>query len=111
MREWLLENNIPMETVEMLVDLSILCINQNIFMFRGISYKQTEGTSMGNALSVLVAEVYMSKFETKLERNPLFPRVYARYMDDIYAIIKSRKVLAFQNLLSAQNRQAHVLHM
>lgn len=61
------------------------------------------------------AEVYMCKFETKFERNPLFPRGYARYMDDTYTIIKSRKLLAFRNFLNAQNRHClldrYNLHM
>lgn len=48
-----------------------LCMRQNTFQFRGRYF------SMGNPLSSL-------KFETELSNNPDFPRVWIRYVDDVY---------------------------
>lgn len=42
--------------------------------------------------------LFMGYFETKLERHPLFPRFYRRYIDDIFAIQNQRKFDAVKKL-------------
>lgn len=48
---------------------------------------------MRNSLSGFVAEKFMAYFETKISKNPRFPRVWLRFMDDIFIITNKRKVL------------------
>lgn len=45
---------------------------------------------MGSKLSPLLADVFMSDFETEAQKNKLFPRVWRRYVDDVFAPIKER---------------------
>lgn len=73
------------------VDLTYVCMKQNIFQFRGSYYKQTRGTSIGNSLSSFVAELFMRDFEMSMCKDPNFPRVYHRYVDDIFVIQNKRK--------------------
>ena len=56
------------------------------------TYKQTFGLSMGNKLSPLLANVFMSDFENEYQTEKLFPRVWKRYVDDIFAAVKERSL-------------------
>lgn len=49
-------------------------------------YRQTHGVAIGNSLRCFVVEIFMCHFETDLEKNPLFPRIYHRFVDDIFSI-------------------------
>lgn len=89
--KWLIETGVRINLAIAYADLSALCMKQNFFQFRGRFYFQTDGASIGNALSCFIAELFMCHFETKLERHPLFPRYYRRYIDDIFAIQNKRK--------------------
>ncbi|XP_055590415.1 uncharacterized protein LOC129742532 [Uranotaenia lowii] len=60
---------------------------------------------MGSKLSPLLAEVFMADFETDLEkREKLFPRVWWRYVDDIFASVKERYLPQTLELLNNQHR-------
>lgn len=77
-----------------------LCMNQSYFEFRNKIYKVEFGTNMGNPLSPLIAELFMSFFEIHLRKNNLLPRVWLRYVDDVFAIIPKNdieKVLTILN--------------
>ena len=91
-KEWLEENNVSREWIEMYLDFTRVCMNQNVFIFKGKIYRQTFGVAMGNSLSCFVAEVFMCHFETKIEKDPLFPRIYHRFVDDIFSITNKRKI-------------------
>src|SRR5687768_10462096 len=73
-------------------------MRQNIFQFRGNYYKQTKGTSIGNSLSSFIAELFMADFETSMEKHPNFPRIYYRYVDDIFVVQNKRKFDLVKNL-------------
>ena len=47
---------------------------------------------MGNSLSGFLAEIFMSFFEIELKDHPLFPRIWYRYVDDVFAICSCRKI-------------------
>jgi hypothetical protein len=47
---------------------------------------------MGSCLSPLIVEIFMKTFEKNLESAPIFPRIWLRYVDDIFAIIKKDKI-------------------
>lgn len=61
-------------------------------------YFQTDGTSIGNSLSSFIAELFMCHFEVSMQNHSLFPRFYARYIDDIFAIQNARMFNAVKDL-------------
>ncbi|XP_062704231.1 uncharacterized protein LOC134286613 [Aedes albopictus] len=58
---------------------------------------------MGSKLSPLLANVFMSDFEVELQKEKLFPRVWRRYVDDIFAVVKERYLSQVLDLLNAQH--------
>ncbi|XP_055614997.1 uncharacterized protein LOC129761303 [Toxorhynchites rutilus septentrionalis] len=80
------------------------CMNQNFFSFRGKFYKQTFGLSMGSKLPPLLAEVFMKDFETELAKEKFFPRMWRRYVDDIFAVVKERYLKQTLELLNSRHR-------
>lgn len=87
---WLIETGVVYVRAMAYVELTQVCMKQNVFQFRGRFYLQFDGTSIGNSLSSFLAELFMCHFETSIERHPLFPRFYRRYMDDIFVIQNRR---------------------
>jgi len=83
--------------------IATLCMEQTEFQFRGAYYQQTFGTAMGNALSPFIANLFMGHMENKLKRRKLFPRVWVRYVDDVFAVVHKDKVLDLLELLNSQN--------
>lgn len=45
--KWLEENRVPKEWIEMYIDFTRICMNQNVFICRGKIYRQTFGVAMG----------------------------------------------------------------
>lgn len=70
-------------------------MEENWFQFNGKFYKQIFGCSMGSAISPFVANLFMSYFEMDLKKSGNFPRVWYRYVDDVYAIIKKHQLRQF----------------
>jgi hypothetical protein len=50
------------------------------------------GTSMGNALSPFMANLLMADLETRLSKLKIFPRIWLRYVDDIFCITKRNTI-------------------
>ncbi|KAJ8940133.1 hypothetical protein NQ318_000654 [Aromia moschata] len=54
--------------------------------YNGEYFQQHEGMAMSNSLSPFIANLFMSKFETEVkDKFEYFPRVWFRYVDDIFA--------------------------
>ena len=79
-----------------------ICMSQNFFQFRNNFYMIETGTSMGNPLSPLIAEVFMSSFETNLSERGLLPRIWFRYVDDVFAVIKRGEIDSVLNILNSE---------
>ncbi|XP_055605896.1 uncharacterized protein LOC129754060 [Uranotaenia lowii] len=104
LRRHLERRRVPPNQIEAYIAVAEVCMKQNYFMFRGKFYKQTFGLSMGSKLSPLLAEVFMGDFETDLEKKEkLFPRVWWRYVDDIFASVKERYLPQTLELLNNQH--------
>ncbi|XP_058811070.1 uncharacterized protein LOC131675968 [Topomyia yanbarensis] len=58
---------------------------------------------MGNKLSPLLADVFLSDFELALGKEKLFPRVWRRYVDDIFATVKERYLTQTLDLLNSRH--------
>ena len=104
LKTWLEEKNMLDKTqAKEYHNLVNLCMTQNIFQVNGLWYKQTEGTSMGNPLSPFLAELFMSNFEITLKNNNHLPKIWYRYVDDIFCIIpESFDINQFLNTLNNQ---------
>lgn len=89
---WLDKQNIDPITHQAYTELASICLNQNVFMFREKCYKQSGG-SMGNPLSPFACNQYMCQIEAKMQLDPRFPRLWRRYVDDCWAVIKRDKLL------------------
>lgn len=57
---------------------------------------------MGNPLSPLIAELFMSAMEMNLTERNLLPPVWHRYVDDVFAIVKKNEV---QTILETLNNE------
>ena len=55
---------------------------ENTFIFQSNFYKQIDGCTMGGPLSVIIADIFMTKLEEAVVK-PLEPKFYKRYVDDI----------------------------
>ena len=94
--------DIPNEKKVCFLNVAKICMEQNFFQFREKFYKVEKGTNMGNPLSPLVSELFMSAFETNLQKQKLLPRFWCRYVDDVFSIVKKDKVDTTLNVLNEQ---------
>lgn len=88
LRIWLIENNVNIMEVNALVSLTRLCMEESWFRFNNNYYRQQYGCSMGSSLSPFLVNLFMSHFETEMQKQGNFLRVWLRYVDDVWAIIK-----------------------
>lgn len=82
-------------------------MERNEFVFREKFYKQKTGTAMGNSLSSIIANFFMNQFENGIKTNPIFPRVWVRYVDDVFAVVDNRKIPKVLEMLNASLRFTH----
>ncbi|KAJ8955988.1 hypothetical protein NQ318_006259 [Aromia moschata] len=73
--------------------------------YNGEYFQQHEGTAMGNSLSPFIANLFMSKFETEAkDKFEYFPRVWFRYVDDIFAVFDT-KAISLDNFVAKLNNR------
>ena len=86
----------------------MLLATQGIFMHNERFYKQVKGIIMGNPLVPTMANFFMAHLEEKIfsekSNAPLLPKLYLRYIDDVYTIFKSNQNCNdFLPILNAQH--------
>ncbi|BHF71854.1 hypothetical protein SprV_0401491500 [Sparganum proliferum] len=92
------ERDNPLKT-EHLIELLRYCLKTD-FTFGGQMYGQIKGTPMGSPISELIAEVVLQRIE-HLVFTKYQPKFWARYVDDIFAIVKSSDVEHLEELLNS----------
>ena len=65
--------------------------SQSIFVFNGEVYQQVDGLSMGSPLAPLLANWFVSNLETDLFHKHQEPKMYCRYVDDIFSVFSNKK--------------------
>lgn len=86
-----------------ILELLKLQLEGNDFEFNGDFYLQTWGTSMGKRFSPSYANIFLAQEEEKaLEKCPLKPMSYLRFLDDIF-IIWQHPIDKFQDFLTIFN--------
>jgi hypothetical protein len=103
LKKWLEEQHLNPDVLTQYFKLAKWVMKLNFFQCNGKFYEQTEGTAMGNAFSPFLANLYMANFEMVLKRRNLLPKVWVRYVDDIFCVINRRKVSTLLSLLNSQN--------
>ncbi|XP_062703896.1 uncharacterized protein LOC134286309 [Aedes albopictus] len=58
---------------------------------------------MGSKLSPLLADLFMSDFENQAQKKKLFPRIWWRYVDDVFAPVKERYLDQTLSMLNSQH--------
>ena len=87
-----------------LLGLVSLCLDSTFFRFRDKIYHQQVGTPMGSPISVVLAEITIQRFEEEvLVSAPQSLRMWVRYVDDVFAVIKETDVEPFLTLLNERN--------
>ncbi|KAJ8943202.1 hypothetical protein NQ318_000683, partial [Aromia moschata] len=96
-----LDDNIIKEHIR----LTSICMNQNCFQYNGEYFQQHEGTAMGNSSSPFIANLFISKLETEVkDKFEYFPRVWFRYVDDIFAVFDT-KAISLDNFVAKLNNR------
>jgi hypothetical protein len=104
MKRHLQNKRAPPSEITACVEIARVCMSQNFFQFRGRYYKQNFGLSMGSKLSPYLANIFMSEFEEKLKGHKMFPRLWFRYVDDIFSIVKERYIGKVLELINEQHQ-------
>ena len=92
--------DMSIDTIMTLVDL---CMISN-FQFRNVHYALKDGLAMGSPSSPIMANLFMGKLEqAAISSFHTRPRIWFRYVDDIFAILKKHVVHEFLDHLNAQH--------
>ena len=70
-----------------LIDLLGVATKGQLFQFNGSLYEQIDGIAMGSPLGPLLANVFMSSIEEKLDFEGKLPPYYRRYVDDTLTVM------------------------
>ncbi|XP_069157614.1 uncharacterized protein [Procambarus clarkii] len=72
----------------LLIEAILHVMRDTILTFEGKTYRQIKGTAIGASSSVAIAEIFVHEvFESRREDLPTGPRIYYRYIDDIFGIM------------------------
>ena len=71
-------------------DLLMAVTNDQLSLFNGQLYEQTDGLAIGSPLGPLVANVFMCSIEEILEREGKMTAYYGRYVDDTLTIMHDK---------------------
>jgi predicted GIY-YIG superfamily endonuclease len=98
---WRQNSNLELEDV---MELTEICLKSTYFTWRGLYYKQIDGSPMGSPLSPIFADFFMQHLEKSV--IPLNPsiKLWVRYVDDVFAKIKKGEQ---QNILIELNSFHH----
>ena len=83
-----LRNKLPQDTLtDTLIHLTKFILEHNYYSFSDNFYLQTKGTAMGTRMAPQYAIIFMADLEEKvLNQTHNQPRLYLRYIDDIFMI-------------------------
>jgi len=76
------------------------CMDGNYFEYNSCYYEQLEGSAMGSPISPCFAEFLMQDLEESIIPNLHSVQLYARFVDDIFAIVRRTEI---ENILLELN--------
>ncbi|XP_055858904.1 uncharacterized protein LOC129921196 [Episyrphus balteatus] len=78
------------------------CLSSGYFCFNGQFYLQKDGVAMGLPLAPLIVDIWMENFKKKALNSSIEkPRVWLRYVDDTFCILKNSAILNFLEHLNS----------
>ena len=78
--------------------------SNNYFVYNNFIYKQIHGCAMSSPVSPIVANLCMEVIEElAISTSSVPPRIWERYVDDSFVIIKKDAVSSFPNTLNASD--------
>ncbi len=81
-----------------------MMLSNHHFVFRGEFYMQIEGVVIGSPVSPIVSNLFMENFETKVIATfPHQVKVWGRYVDDTFVVIKASLRQQFTDDLNSQH--------
>ncbi|CAF1073952.1 unnamed protein product [Rotaria magnacalcarata] len=84
-------NNTPFNEIQ-LKRLLEIAVHNIPFRFMNDNFLQTDGVAMGSPLEPILADIFMTNLEKKLNRfSKNKPKVWYRYVDDIFCIFNSEQ--------------------
>ncbi|XP_067628785.1 uncharacterized protein [Eurosta solidaginis] len=93
-------------TKELFLEVVRFCIRDNrYFKLNNKIYEQRCGMPMGSPASPVIADIVMEELLEKFEDDsPYKPRLLTKYVDDLFAIVKTDTVEELLNILNEYNR-------
>ena len=89
-------------TTDEIISLLEFTLSNNYFMFNDSVYKQIHGCAMGSPVSPVVANLCMEVIEeSAITASTTPPKIWKRYVDDSFVIIKKHSVSKFHDTLNA----------
>jgi hypothetical protein len=86
-KEWMTENQIETEKINLLCELANKVLKCNYFEFDNQLYLQVQGTAMGTRMAPNYAIIFMHQLEKKLlQRSQQKPTIWKRFIDDVFCI-------------------------
>ncbi|KER25325.1 hypothetical protein T265_07200 [Opisthorchis viverrini] len=93
-------------TVDEIVEGIKACLNLTHFVFDSVVYTQEQGLTMGSPIFPVLANIFMEEFEQRaLAGFPHPPKIFWRYVDDTFVVMKRDKVNEFYNYLNELSPQ------
>ena len=90
--------------IDEIVSLLTFVLSNNYFMFNDKIYKQIHGCAMGSPVSPIVANLCMEDIEeSAIIALTVPPKVWKRYVDDSFCIIKKDEIPTFHNKLNSMD--------
>ena len=82
-----------------------LILKEKWFQFNGENYLRTHGTAMGTKMVVSFANIFMAEMETRIiQQSNTKPRVWKRYIDDIFSLRDSNIIQEVNHFIDQGNR-------
>ena len=88
---------------EHLMVLLEICLTSTYFVFQEKYYRLSDGVAMGSPVSSVVANLFMERLEKDAlsSSGALRPRVWKRYVDDVFSILRRANVKDFLKYLNS----------
>ena len=93
------KTNLSTDDIISLLDFTL---SNNYFVYNNRTYKQIHGCAMGSPVSPIVANLCMEVIEeSAISSATVPPRIWKRYVDDSFVVIKKAAVHSFHDTLNA----------
>ena len=93
-------------SVDEVLKLLELCLKSTYFSFRKKFFHLKDGVAMGSPVSSIVANIFMEDFEERVmaDAAQIRPKVWNRFVDDVFSIIRRNSVEQFLQHLNKQDK-------